>query len=104
MPEMIRFSPLQKLDLSHEFKPDPNTLLHIVSGQAFAPTRAMRLWQVDEWTFRDHQGSQLFDRLAPRGRNKSVPHSGDVNEIVSLVISNDDGVETMRPRNVAADH
>src|SRR6266404_7993505 len=55
MPQMIAFSPLQEFDLRHEFWSDPNTFLHIVGGQAFTPTRTMRLWQVDEWTFKDHR-------------------------------------------------
>src|SRR5580765_4916971 len=64
----------------------------------------MLLRQVDEWAFRNHQESQLFEHLPSRGRNKSVSHSGNVNEIVSTVISDDDGIETVSAREVSADH
>jgi hypothetical protein len=63
MPKMVAIGPFQKFNLRHEFWSDPNTFLHIISGQAFAPARTMRLWQVDEWAFQNHQELQLFEYL-----------------------------------------
>jgi hypothetical protein len=64
----------------------------------------MFLWQVDEWAVRNYQESQLFKHLPSRGRHKSISNSRDVDQLLSLVISNDDGVETVSAREVSADH
>ena len=64
----------------------------------------MQLQEIGERTFGDDEGLQLFEYLAPRGRNKSVAHSGYVDQIVSLVIANDDGVESVGSGDEASDH
>jgi hypothetical protein len=56
-PQMIALGPFQKFDLSYEFRLGPNTFLHIVGGQAFAPTRTMRLRKIYERTGRHHERS-----------------------------------------------
>jgi hypothetical protein len=43
MPEMIRVGPFQEFNPGHEFRPDPNTFIHIFGGQSFVPTRTMFL-------------------------------------------------------------
>jgi hypothetical protein len=43
MPEMIRVGPFQEFNPGYEFRPDPNTFIHIFGGQSFAQTRTMFL-------------------------------------------------------------
>jgi hypothetical protein len=38
VPKMIALRPLQGFDLSDDSGPNPNTLLHVISSQPFAPT------------------------------------------------------------------
>jgi hypothetical protein len=58
----------------------------------------MRLREIDEWAFRDDERSQLFEHRTARGRYKTVSNSRHVDQIASLVILNDDGVESVSTR------
>ena len=53
----------------------------------------MRFWEIDERALGDDQGLELAEDLAPRSRDKAVPNSGDVNQILSPVIPNYDGIQ-----------
>src|SRR5215469_61164 len=64
----------------------------------------MSLWKISERTFRGKQGLQPGEYLAPRSRHKAVPDSGDINQMVSPVIANNDCVHSVRSRNVTSDH
>src|SRR5438876_11395617 len=50
MPQMVTLGPLQKFDLRHKFRPEPNVLFHVFSGQTLAPSWAMSLGQIDKRT------------------------------------------------------
>ena len=52
----------------------------------------MCLRKIDERTFWDEQGLEPSEYLASRSRHKAVPNSGDVNQIVSAVIPNNDSI------------
>src|SRR6516162_11011638 len=64
----------------------------------------MFLWKIGERTLWDEQGLEPSEYLASGSRHKAVPNSGDVNEILSPVIPNRDGVHSVCARNVASDH
>src|SRR6516162_9726045 len=64
----------------------------------------MFLWKIGERTLWDEQGLEPSEYLASGSRHKAVPNSGDVNEILSAVIPNNDGVHSVCARNVASDH
>src|SRR6516162_4122325 len=64
----------------------------------------MFLWKIGERTFWDRQGLKPGEYLASRSRDKAVPNSGDVNEILSAVIPNHDGIHSVCAQNVSSDH
>src|SRR6267142_995531 len=104
MPEVIRFCPLEKFNLANKIGSDPNTLLHVLSVQAFTPTRSVGLRQIDERAFRDHESSRLIEQLTPQGWHKAVSNSRHVDQSSSLVIANDDGIKAASARHEPADH
>ena len=67
MPEMIRVGPFQEFNPGHEFRPDPNTFIHIFGGQSFAPTRTMFLRKMTKGqsgTSKDRNRRQRFGQRA----------------------------------------
>jgi hypothetical protein len=64
----------------------------------------MRFWEIDERALGDDQGIELSEDLAPRSGYKAVPNPRDIDQILSSVIPNNDGVDSMRSGNVASDH
>src|SRR5215469_2706429 len=64
----------------------------------------MFLRKIDERTFWDQQGLESSEYLASRSWHKTIPNSGNVNEIFSAVIPNDDCVHSVCAGNVASDH
>src|SRR5215472_8647869 len=64
----------------------------------------MCLWEIDERTLGDQQRLELDEHVASRSWDKAVPNSRDVNQILSPVISDNDGVHSGCARNVSSDH
>src|SRR5215472_17685924 len=64
----------------------------------------MCLWEIDERTLGDQQRLELDEHVASRSWDKAVPNSRDVNQILSPVISDNDGVHSVCARNVSSDH
>src|SRR5215469_8716397 len=64
----------------------------------------MSLRKVDERPFWDEQGLEPSEYLASRSRNKAVPNSGHVKQILSPVIADNDGVHSVCAWDVASDH
>ena len=64
MPQLVALGPFQEFNLGYQFGIDPNTLLHFLDGQGFAPSRLSRFWQVDEGTFNPRWRAQLLKHLA----------------------------------------
>src|SRR6516164_801099 len=64
----------------------------------------MSLRKIDERRFWGEQGLEPSEYLASGSRHKAVPNSRDINQIVSPVISNNDGVHSVCARNVSSDH
>jgi hypothetical protein len=48
MSKVIAFGPLQEFNLSHEFRPEPNALVHAFGRQSFTPVRS-RFRSFDSW-------------------------------------------------------
>src|SRR6516165_6953350 len=55
----------------------------------------MCLWEIDERTLGDQQRLELDEHVASRSWDKAVPNSRDVNQILSPVISDNDGVHSL---------
>ena len=55
----------------------------------------MCLWEIDERTLGDQQRLELDEHVASRSWDKAVPNSRDVNQILSPVISDNDGVHSV---------
>src|SRR5215831_18649541 len=64
----------------------------------------MSFGKIREWTFWGQQGLEPGEYLASGSRHKAVPNSGNVNEILSAVIPDNDGVHSVCARNVTSDH
>jgi len=62
--QMVAFGPLQEFDLRHEFRSEPNTLLHVLSGQTLA--WAMDFREIDEQTFQRNKRSKFLEYVARR--------------------------------------
>src|SRR6516164_5084919 len=63
----------------------------------------MSLRKIGERTFWGEQGLEPSEYLPSGSRHKAVPNSGHVEEIFSLVIPNNDSVDSVRARNVSSD-
>ena len=55
----------------------------------------MCLWEIDDWRLGDEQRLELREHVAPRSRDKAVANSRDINQILSPVIPDNDGVHAM---------
>jgi hypothetical protein len=75
---MIRCGPFQEFNLSHKLRPDPDAFLHVLSGQAFAPSPFVHLGKVDERAIGRHQTAQPSEHLPSRGRYKTIANAGHV--------------------------
>src|SRR5215469_6570483 len=64
----------------------------------------MSLRKIDERTFWGEQGLEPSEYLASGSRHKAVPNSCDINQIVSPIIPDNDGVDPVCARNVSSDH
>jgi len=64
MTQVAAFGPFQEFNLGYQFGIDPNTLLHFLRRQSFAPSRLSRFRQVDEGTFNPRQRPQFLKHLA----------------------------------------
>src|SRR6516164_5179918 len=64
----------------------------------------MSLRKIDERRFWGEQGLEPSEYLASRSRHKAVPNSRDINQIVSPIIPDNDGIHPVCTRNVATDH
>src|SRR5215469_15644685 len=103
MPEPVARRPFQEFDLSNGFRPQPNTFLHLFGRQLVAPTCFVGIRQVSEGHGRGNKMTDFLEDLSPRRRNEAVADTGDVHQILALVISDDERVKSVWPRNVSTD-
>src|SRR5260370_42493291 len=104
MSQPISFGPFQEFDLSDRFWPQPNCLLHFLSVEFLPKSRSSRLRQIYEWTARRHEMFQFRKHLSPGGRDKPVPSSCDIHQVVAVIVADDQRVKAMWPREIAADN
>src|SRR6516164_3753977 len=64
----------------------------------------MSLRKIDERRFWGEQRLEPREYLASGSRHKAVPNSRDINQIVSPVIPNNDGIHAVCAWDVASDH
>src|SRR4029077_10672562 len=55
------------------------------------------LRQINEWAFIRDQRLQLFVNTPPRGRDKTVSRSSDIDQIFTAIVANNDRIETACP-------
>src|SRR5687768_5725056 len=101
---MILACPLEELDLRHENRLQPPTVLHLRCCQARTPSTALRFWEIHEWAIPDFQPTELLEKLLPYDRRESVSGARGVHEAVAFVVSEDERVKRLRPDRVAANH
>src|ERR1700682_4877455 len=98
MSQPISFRPFQKFDLSDRFWPQTNFLPSLLSVEVLPKTRSSRLRQIYEWTARRHEMFQFRKHLSPGGRDKPVPSSCDIHQVVAVIVPDAQGVQPMRTR------
>jgi len=91
----ITLRTFHKFYLSGKLRRQPDTFLHLLGVQAFAPSRFTLLRQFCERAVVHNQGLQLFIHLAPDRWHKSRPHLGDVHQLILALFANDDRINTM---------
>src|SRR6516164_3714176 len=64
----------------------------------------MSLRKIDERRFWGEQGLEPSEYLASGSWHKAVPNSRDINQIVSPIIPDNDGIHPVCARNVSSDH
>ena len=68
MPQMPVWRPLNELDLSHYLWLNPAAVLHLFSGEAFAPTSGSLFGEINERAFRETCASTGSDLELKMGR------------------------------------
>ena len=100
---MVRRRQFREPDPNHKSRSEPSTLGHVFCREPFAPATLSRLRQIRKRAFIDLERAEQFEDLGSRLRYESVAHSSDTNQIVAIVVSDGDRIETARAGNVAAD-
>ena len=93
--------PLGELYLSDQFGLEPNTVLHLFTGER--KLRTFFLWQVSEWTTGDHQPSQLLPNFTAQSWHEAVSHLASVDQLITVVIADDQRIERIAGRVTADD-
>src|SRR5947208_8825836 len=101
MPQMTVPRPLRKLDLGNQLGTKPSAILHFFFCQC--PLRAFFFWKIGKRTLSGLQAFELLVNLAPKIRDKSIPHLCRKVKLLALVIANDQRVEWISWR-VSTDH
>src|SRR5260221_11420972 len=104
MPQPISFGPFEKFDDGHEFRTDPNAFLHLLGVQNLAPSSPSCLRQIHERTLVGDKRLQLLVNHPARCWHKSVSYSGDVVQILSAIVADDDRIDAVRSGNKSANH
>lgn len=84
---MIFARPLQELDLNHQDRLQPPTILHLRCCQASTPSAALRFREIHEWAILDLQPAEFLEQLLPDDRRESVSGRGITSLIASVTIN-----------------
>src|SRR6266436_5133491 len=104
MSEPISRCPFQKFDLSNSLGAQPHALSHLLSREFVAPTGFVRVRQVGEGHRARGEMTDSLEDLSARRGNKAVADASDIHQIFSLIIADDQRIESVWPRNVSANH
>ena len=103
VPQFTSVGPLDEGDLAKQLRLDPATLLHLFGGESFAPTRGLLLGEIGEWAVVNDPLFELRKNLVANARDESVAHLCHEGQSLLFVNADDQRVEPMRARDVAAD-
>src|SRR4030095_14309425 len=101
MPQMTIRRPFRKLDLRHQLRFKPHTVLHLFLGQS--PLGAFLLWQIGKRAAVCLQTLEPGCDFTAKLRHKAVSHLGGIEQALALVITNDQGIKRIAWR-VTADN
>ena len=102
---MIVGRELQELKLPHQLRPHPPALLHFRRSEPHTPSSGLGLWQIGKGALGDLQPFELSEQLLlPRCRSEPVASAGHVDQLVTLVVSKDQGVKASGAGRVPGDH
>src|SRR5438094_5111409 len=95
MPQMTVPRPLRKLDLGNQLGTKPSAILHFFFCQC--PLRAFFFWRIGKRTLSGLQAFELLVNLAPKIRDKSIPHLCRTVQLLALVTACDRWVDRISP-------
>ena len=99
---MVHGGPIRVLDLGDQLRFQPAAFGHLVGRETLAPSALVALGQVRKGAGLDFELVETLEDLRPKSRDKSVAHARNIDEVVALVIADDDRVEVLWRRDVAA--
>ena len=104
MSQVIRARSFQIIDRRGQSRFQPAAFLHLRGRQSFAPLTATRLGQVLERASLRFESLEAFENRRPHRRCENAVHLGDILELATLLIANQDRIEVPVGRSVPADH
>jgi hypothetical protein len=93
MSQVVVRSPLDELELPHQFGPQPTTVFHPVSCGSLAPTTRPSLREIGERAFRNLQRCKLRRELGARLRREPASRATCIQKPVVVEIPEDDRIE-----------
>jgi hypothetical protein len=103
MTKSVSLGPFQKLDDSHQLRSHPHALLHLFGVQNLAPSGASGFGQIHKWAFVGNQRLQPLVNRPTRCWYKTVSRSGDINEIIAVIVTQNYAVEAVYSRRESPD-
>src|SRR5579872_2555933 len=101
---MVLGCPFDKLESSDQNRLQPPTLLHLLRCKTLPPTAATFLGQVGKRACLDFKWAKLLENARTERWSESVPRPRCIHQFAVLVVANDQRVEVLRARSVAANH
>src|SRR5262245_20974535 len=101
MPEMIVWRPFEIFELPDQVRPEPSTFLHLFFCQPLTPSTIPGFRQICERTFLDFQAPKTLHQRDPKRWREAGARTRRVNQALSFVIPEDNGVECRPPNRIA---
>ncbi len=103
MPQVLTLRPFQELNLSDSLGPEPDTFLHLGSGETITPSSSSLLRQVGEWTDVSAKPLELSKDLPAAGRDKAIANPAAVTQFPASVEANDESINAVVAGSVSSD-
>src|SRR5260370_863613 len=101
---MVHFRPVRVLYLRDKLRLQPAAFGHLVGRETLTPPALVALGQVRKGAGLYFELVETLENLHPKSRDETGPDARNVDEVVALVIADDERVEVLAGRDIAADH